>query len=50
MTGFRSHFAKTVDHNFFGLPNFNHKIEELTGKPPITFARLLGKKRDAFIN
>jgi hypothetical protein len=28
--------------------NFNHKIEELTGKPPISFADFIKKNRAAF--
>lgn len=47
---FKNHIAKTVGDNLFGLPNFNHKIEELTGQPPITFAQFLEKNRTAFIN
>lgn len=45
---FKDHIGKTEGDNIFGLPNFNNKIEELTGKPPISFADFIGKNRAAF--
>jgi NAD(P)H dehydrogenase (quinone) len=45
---FKDHIGKTQGDNIFGLPNFNNKIEELTGKPPISFADFIEKNRAAF--
>jgi NAD(P)H dehydrogenase (quinone) len=46
---FKDHIGKTEGDNIFGLPNFNNKIEELTGKKPITFSEFIEKNRSAFI-
>lgn len=45
---FKDHVGKTERDNIFGLPNFNNKIEELTGKPPISFAEFIKKNSAAF--
>ena len=47
---FKDHIAKTEGDNIFGLPNFNHKIEEITGVAPMTFSTFIEKKRAAFIS
>jgi NAD(P)H dehydrogenase (quinone) len=46
---FKDHVGKTERDNIFGLPNFNNKIEELTGRPPISFAEFIKKNSAAFI-
>lgn len=45
---FKDHVDKTGGDDIFGLPNFNHKIEEITGKKPISFAEFINKNRSAF--
>lgn len=45
---FKDHVANTQADNIFGVPNFNNKIEEITGMPPITFADFINKNREAF--
>ena len=47
---FKDHIAKTEGDNIFGLPNFNHKIEEITGVAPMTFSTFIEKNRAAFIS
>ena len=46
---FKDHVGKTESDHIFGLPNFNNKIEELTGTPPISFAEFIKKNSSAFI-
>lgn len=46
---FKDHIGKTQGDDVFGLPNFNHKIEEITGIPPISFAEFIKKNSTAFI-
>jgi len=45
---FKNHVANTQGDNIFGAPNFNQKIEEITGIPPITLANFIEKNRTAF--
>jgi uncharacterized protein YbjT (DUF2867 family) len=45
---FKKHVANTQSDNIFGAPNFNNKIEEITGMPPMTFANFIEKNRAAF--
>ena len=45
---FKNHVANTESDNIFGEPNFNNVIEEITRRPPITFADFIEKNRAAF--
>ncbi|HTI92878.1 MAG TPA: NmrA family NAD(P)-binding protein [Puia sp.] len=45
---FKDHVANTQNDNIFGLPNFNNKVEEITGVPPMAFADFIEKNRSAF--
>jgi len=45
---FKIHVANTQGDNIFGPPDFNNKIEEITGIPPMTFANFIEKNRSAF--
>jgi len=45
---FKNHVANTESDNIFGEPNFNNTIEEITGRPPMTFADFIEKNRAAF--
>ncbi len=46
---YKDHFEKTVGDNLFGTPNFNNRIEEITGTAPIAFSEFIEKNRSAFI-
>lgn len=45
---FKNHISHTQGDNIFGLPNFNNKIEEITGEAPMSFAGFIEKNRAAF--
>lgn len=45
---FKKHVANTQGDNIFGAPDFNNKIEEITGMPPMSFADFIEKNRLAF--
>lgn len=45
---FKNHISNTQSDNVFGVPNFNHAIETITGIPPMTLASFIEKNKAAF--